>query len=86
MDVLWAPWRMEFIKAEKAPGCIFCDLPAQEGAEADRRNLILGRSARSFVIFNRFPYSNGHLMVIPRRHTCDLESLAADESADLHGL
>jgi len=86
MDVLWAPWRMEFIKAEKSQGCIFCDLPAQNGPEADRRNLILGRSALSFVIFNKFPYSNGHLMVIPRRHTADFCSLSPEESADLHGL
>ena len=77
---------MEFIRADKPHGCIFCEFPAQEGLEADRRNLILGRSARSFAIFNRFPYSNGHLMVIPRRHTCEFESLSAEESADLHGL
>ncbi len=89
MDVLWAPWRMELIQSEKsgAPqGCIFCDLPAQEGAGNDRQNLILGRSARSFAILNRFPYNSGHLMVIPRRHTADFASLDAPESADLHQL
>ena len=86
MDVLWAPWRMELIAAEKPKGCIFCELPAQVGADADRRNLVLGRSARSFVIFNKYPYSNCHLMVVPRRHTADFDALSAEESADLHGL
>src|SRR5256885_2004617 len=80
MDVLWAPWRMEFIKTERPPGCIFCEFPRQTN---DRENLILGRSARSFVIFNKFPYNSGHLMVIPRRHTNDFASLAADEALDL---
>ncbi len=77
---------MELIKSAKPQGCIFCHLTAEEGADADRRNLVLGRTARSFVLFNKYPYSNGHLMVVPRRHTAELEALAPDESADLHGL
>ena len=67
-------------------GCIFCDFPAQTGAENDRRNLILGRSPRSFVIFNKFPYNSGHLMVIPRRHSGDFTALERPELDDLHGL
>jgi ATP adenylyltransferase len=86
MEALWAPWRMEFILGEKPEGCIFCTFPAEQGAEADRKNLILARSARSFVILNKFPYNNGHLMVIPRRHTADFASLDAAESEDLHAL
>ncbi len=86
MEVLWAPWRMEFIKGDKPQGCIFCDFPAQTGEKADRDNLILGRSKSSFAILNKFPYNSGHLMVIPRRHTADFVSLSPEESADLHGL
>src|SRR5689334_5505000 len=86
MQNLWAPWRMEFIKAEKIEGCIFCRFPAETGEEADRRNLILGRSAHAFVILNRYPYNNGHLMVIPRRHTADFAGLPAEEANDLHRL
>lgn len=86
MDVLWAPWRMEFIKAEAPAGCIFCDFPAQTGADADRKNLVLGRSPLSFAILNKFPYNNGHLMVIPRRHTAEFTSLSPEESQDLHRL
>lgn len=86
MEQLWAPWRGEFIDAKPREGCIFCFFPAEEGAEADRRNLVLGRSKRSFAILNRYPYNNGHLMVIPRRHSADLTSLEADELGDLNRL
>jgi ATP adenylyltransferase len=86
VDHLWAPWRGIFIHEPPAPGCIFCDFPAETGAEADRRNLILARSAHSFVILNKFPYNNGHLMVIPRRHTADYASLSAEELLDLQQL
>ncbi|MBI3183309.1 MAG: HIT domain-containing protein [Myxococcales bacterium] len=86
MELLWAPWRMEFIKGERPKGCIFCDFPSQSGEEADRKNLVLGRSERSFVMLNKFPYNSGHLMVIPRRHTADFTSLSREESEDLHRL
>lgn len=86
VDTLWAPWRMEFIRAPKREGCIFCTLPSETGLEKDRENLVLGRTPRSFVLFNRYPYTSGHLMVVPRRHTADFTSLSVEESADLHGL
>jgi ATP adenylyltransferase len=81
MEQIWAPWRMELI--EKGPvrkGCIFCILPTETD---DRENLILGRSAHSFAILNRFPYNNGHLMVVPRRHTNDFTGLTKEEHEDL---
>ena len=86
MDHLWAPWRREFIDAPKEEGCIFCDYPAQTGPEADRKNLILGRSARSFAILNKYPYNNGHLMVVPLRHTGDYSALEHEELDDLQHL
>jgi ATP adenylyltransferase len=79
---LWAPWRMEFIAAEKPKGCIFCDFPAAPEAE-DRKNLIVRRGAHAFVILNRYPYTSGHLMVVPRRHGAELGALPAAEYADL---
>jgi ATP adenylyltransferase len=79
---LWAPWRMEFIAAEKPKGCIFCDFPAAPEAE-DRKNLIVRRGAHAFTILNRFPYNSGHLMVVPRRHGADLAALPPAEWADL---
>lgn len=79
---LWAPWRMEFIAAEKPKGCIFCDFPAAPEGE-DRKNLIVHRGASAFAILNRFPYNSGHLMVVPRRHGADLSALAPEEWAGL---
>jgi ATP adenylyltransferase len=72
---LWAPWRMEFIEGEKPEGCIFCRFPAEEGEEADRRNLVAHRSSHALTILNRFPYNNGHVMVVPRAHVARLEDL-----------
>lgn len=80
---LWAPWRMAFIQAGKQEGCIFCDLPAEEGEEADRRNLVVHRSPHAFTILNRYPYNSGHLMVVPRAHVAALEELAPEPFADL---
>jgi ATP adenylyltransferase len=74
---------MEFIRAPKADGCIFCDFPAQDVAN-DRQNLIVHRSALSFTILNRFPYNAGHLMVIPRAHVADFARLGREEMLDLH--
>jgi ATP adenylyltransferase len=83
MQTLWAPWRMDFIRAEKPKGCIFCLFPAEAD---DRKNLVLGRSRLSFVMLNKYPYNNGHLMVIPRRHVADLTQLPEPEFMDLHRL
>ncbi len=80
MDKLWAPWRMEYILQEKPQGCIFCDKPKEN---RDRENLILHRGAHAFVIMNFYPYNNGHLMVVPYRHTADLAGLNAEEQLEL---
>jgi ATP adenylyltransferase len=83
MERLWAPWRMAYVEVSQPTGCIFCEKPAQE---ADRENLILHRGETAFVILNAFPYNNGHLMVAPYRHTADLESLTAEECAEVMAL
>ena len=81
---LWAPWRMEYIEAEKPAGCIFCEFPAARGEDDDRAHLIAHRSERSFTLLNRYPYNSGHVMVIPRAHVAQLEDLSPDEFVDLH--
>ncbi len=74
MDVLWAPWRMEYIQSPERRGntCLFCD---KLKSTADRDNLVLYRSIHSFVIMNPYPYNNGHIMVLPNRHVPDLHGL-----------
>jgi ATP adenylyltransferase len=69
-DIMWSPWRMAYIAAEKehgfeGPACVFCDLPARDD---DERTYMLYRGARAFVIMNLYPYNNGHLMVVPYAH------------------
>ncbi len=81
MKTLWAPWRMAYILSEKDQGCIFCEYPKQ-GVSKDRNNLILYRSTHNFVIMNRYPYNNGHLMVAPYIHTPSLDELADEVLLD----
>jgi ATP adenylyltransferase len=83
MQPLWAPWRLEYILQAKdrvEEGCVFCSVAR---AQADRDNLILWRTRHAYVILNKFPYNPGHLMVVPYRHTGDLDGLTPDELADL---
>jgi ATP adenylyltransferase len=78
-DVLWAPWRMEYIMGEKDSGCFLCRLAQEEPSE---QNLLLAKTSRALVVFNRYPYNNGHLLVAPRLHTADLSAL--DPAAYAH--
>src|SRR5579864_7493748 len=82
-EQLWAPWRLKYIEAaDKAQGCIFCDFPAAGEAE-DAKNLIVTRGPHAYIILNAFPYSNGHLMVVPFRHTDTLEAYTDAEMLDV---
>jgi len=80
---LWAPWRLEYIQAEKPAGCIFCDAAA--GADRDD-SLVVARSLRSFVLLNLYPYNSGHVMVVPFRHVAVLRDLDDEELLDLSRL
>jgi ATP adenylyltransferase len=80
MQQMWTPWRMSYIRREKRPGCIFCEMLE---AEDDRGQLILHRSGLSFLVLNKYPYNNGHLMAVPYRHVDTLEALTTEESADM---
>ncbi len=83
MKFLWAPWRMDYILEKKEEGCIFCQKPLEK---RDRENLILYRGTCGYVMMNKFPYNNGHLMIIPNRHCLDLEALRERETKELFGL
>ena len=64
-EVLFAPWRYEYLVAEKSTGCIFCEAAASTNEE---ESLIVQRGRRVFVLLTRYPYTNGHLMVAPYDH------------------
>jgi ATP adenylyltransferase len=82
MKQLWAPWRMVYIlnEIEKEKGCIFCDLPKQTD---DKKNLIVYRSQQCFVIMNKYPYNNGHVLVVPYEHTNDYVKLNDAQLLDI---
>ncbi len=80
MDKLWAPWRINYIRAPKEDGCIFCK-KSQDGD--DRNNLVLYRGKDAFVLMNLYPYSNGHLMVSPYEHTSNIEDLSSACNAEI---
>lgn len=80
-DRLWAPWRMAYIKGARTPveGCIFCN----KIAAADEAEHIVYRSQHVYVTLNRFPYNNGHLMVVPYAHVASQEALPPEALLDL---
>jgi ATP adenylyltransferase len=83
---IWAPWRLEYVKdasKDKESECVFC---AALEAGDDEANLILHRGERTFVILNKFPYTNGHLMVAPYEHVNSLQALDADTVAEMMAL
>ncbi len=76
---------MDFILGAKKPGCVLCD-KAHQGNISDAENLVLYRGQHCFIILNLYPYSTGHLMVLPYLHTNDFVSLAPDTLAELTDL
>lgn len=80
MENLWAPWRIDYILSTKPKGCIFCDKPAEK---KDEENYILYRGRYHFIILNAFPYNNGHMMVVPYRHTASLSAWAPEEQQEM---
>jgi ATP adenylyltransferase len=80
MNVLWAPWRMDYIlNNTKQTGCIFC--PGERENLAGRFILFMGN--QTLVMMNKYPYINGHLLVAPLRHVNALDQLEETEKAAL---
>lgn len=95
-EQLWAPWRLGYIVGDRPPpaehetlawlpganrDCFLCRAVA---GKTDRDSLVVDRGETSFVILNRFPYNNGHLLVAPLRHAAELADLADAEHLELH--
>ena len=83
MDVIWAPWRMEYLEGDRMKDCIFCVAAADR---EDSRRHVLYRGQHAFIIMNRYPYTSGHLMVAPYRHLSQMEELDGEEMAELMAL
>ncbi|MBD3246946.1 MAG: HIT domain-containing protein [Candidatus Omnitrophica bacterium] len=80
MDRLWAPWRMEYILGEKSQECVFCQILRERN---DEDNLVLRRSRHCFAMLNKFPYNNGHLLIVANRHIANLTDLSPEEIQDM---
>ena len=81
MDYLWTPWRYQYVvNAGNTSGCIFCDLPA---ANRDEETLIVLRSTKNYVVLNRYPYTAGHIMIVPYAHTADFAGLDAQTATEM---
>jgi len=81
MDYLWTPWRYRYIaEAKNVSGCVFCIAPA---ANNDEEWLIVHRDVKNFVILNRYPYTAGHVMIVPFLHTADFPGLEKETAAEM---
>jgi ATP adenylyltransferase len=83
MDYIWTPWRYQYMKevtAGKQPECIFCDALARKN---DAETLIVHRGVEAFVILNRYPYTSGHVMIVPNAHVADLHLCGAETLSEM---
>jgi ATP adenylyltransferase len=86
MDYLWTPWRYQYISqaiAGKQPDCIFCDAAARSDDEV---TLVVHRGVSCFAILNRYPYTSGHLMIVPYAHVAELSLCEAATLTEMMGL
>src|SRR5256885_9519582 len=83
---LYAPWRMEYIRGIDKPentDCFLCDAANASTPQERKSKLLLWDTPHSIVVINRYPYTNGHLLVAPKAHKAELEELTAEELLDL---
>jgi ATP adenylyltransferase len=83
MDKLWSPWRSKYIESIhiKDGGCVFCTM--SEDTVENPKSLIIHKGITTFTVLNLFPYNNGHMMVVPYKHTSDLEALSKSENIEI---
>ena len=87
MDVLWSPWRYDYIKGNgptKPEGCVFCGII--NDSASDEEKFILTRAEFNFVVLNIYPYASGHLLIVPYEHVAslaDADKQTTDEMMDL---
>jgi len=80
MDYLWTPWRYAYVTgADSAHECVFCNAPKL----SDEKALIVYRGKHCYIILNMYPYTNGHMMVVPYAHLDELQKLPADASLEM---
>jgi len=84
MDHLWTPWRYAYVSStEKTGGCVFCDAPKEND---DAKTLIVHRGEYCFVILNAYPYTPGHVMIVPYAHLDELQNLPSAAATEMMAL
>ncbi len=84
MDYVWTPWRYDYVSGvDKASGCIFCDLPR---AGNDAKAGIVHRGQQCYIIVNGYPYTSGHVMIVPFTHLDELQKLPGETAHELMDL
>lgn len=82
---LWAPWRMEYIRsldaAQSDEGCFLCRY--WEAPDSDAANHVVWRTETAMVVMNRFPYTNGHLLIAHAGHQGDITDLDDDQAIEM---
>lgn len=90
MDVLWSPWRYDYIKSDESSkqnesiSCVFCNI--LNNSVSDEDNFILFRTEFNFVILNIYPYVSGHLMILPYEHVANLHEASKEITDELMDL
>ena len=79
-EILYAPWRDEYVSGKRIDGCVFCHISTHKDAEDELG--VLYRDEHCFMVMNKYPYTPGHFMIIPHQHTDKLEDL--DPAVWLH--
>jgi ATP adenylyltransferase len=83
MDYLWTPWRYAYVSGANAPSeCIFCDAPKH----SDEQSRIVYRGTDCYIILNTFPYTNGHVMIVPYAHLDELQKLPGESAQEMMSL
>jgi len=81
MDHLWSPWRYKYIaSSQPSSGCIFC---RARDANNDREYLVVWRGAKVFIILNIYPYTSGHLIIVPFQHEASLAALDQETTTEM---
>jgi ATP adenylyltransferase len=84
MEKLWSPWRSKYIESFKSDSdsskCIFCQMSNLN--PDDSKNLLIHKGKNTFTVLNLYPYNNGHLMIVPYRHTSEFTSLTKEEYSE----
>ena len=84
MDFVWSPWRYRYVSSDHdSDRCVFC---IEEDGQSDEERLVVHRGRTSFVILNRYPYTSGHLLVVPYRHVDSVSDATEDEMAEVISL